>query len=652
MVVSPDGLNVYTTTWSAAVFNAPLVDAFARAPDGALTLIDRNAAGFGGSDSPLCGAASPIVSPDGRHVYVATHCSDDGFLHVFDRDASTGALELRPGGPRAEGDRIDGAGGRIRIALTPDGRHVYVGAYSGRTIGIFRRDATSGDLAWVGGLTLEFGKARQREIGSMAVSPDGRHVYVSHEDSLEDDDRLLVFTRDVDTGALALIQTVADGADGFAVLNDLYTIVVSADGRHVYAGPFRSGAGSIVVLERDPATGRLTVVQTLTGERRIAGTSLTMGPGGRFLFAGGQILTILRRDAVSGRLDLAEQLDDPGGSSTAVSLDERDLYVSVSRGIARFEIACGNGRLDADEACDDANPTAGDGCDPHCAVEPCFECAGDPSVCAPRDGTSCDDGNACTAAGTCAAGVCVAGTALPDGAACDDGDACTTTDVCDAGECTGADPPTCDVCSRCDRRLGCVGFLESGCFASAEVGRHGRLRMERRRSGRMQVLWRWATPKAPHTRDDLGDPTAETAYTLCVFARSERPFGFDQRRQRPVVAALRMPPGGDCSQDGCWTREEDGFRFRARGPGAAVRRARLRGGDERSKLLVKARLDAGTPGALPVALPIVAQIRSSNGTCWETAYEQFVARNDGRGFEARGGLDVPCRPSWSSSCTE
>jgi cysteine-rich repeat protein len=377
-----------------------------------------------------------------------------------------------------------------------------------------------------------------------------------------------------------------------------------------------------------------------------------MGSGGRFLFAGGQILTILRRDAVSGRLELAEQLDDPGGSSSVVSLDERDLYVQVSRGIARFEIGCGNGRLDADEACDDGNPTAGDGCDPHCAVEPCFECAGDPSLCTPRDGTSCDDGNACTAAGTCAAGVCVAGTALPDGAACDDGDACTTTDVCDAGECTGADPPTCDVCSRCDRRLGCVGFLESGCFASAEVGRHGRLRMERRRSGRMQVLWRWATPDAPHARDDLGDPTADTAYTLCVFARSDRPFGFDQRRQRPVVAALHVPPGGDCSQDGCWTREDDGFRFRARGPGAAVRRARLRGGDERSKLLVKAQLDAGAPGALPVALPVVAQIRSSDGTCWETAYEQFVARNDGRGFEARGGLAVPCRPIWSSSCTE
>ncbi len=44
---------------------------------------------------------------------------------------------------------------------------------------------------------------------------------------------------------------------------------------------------------------------------------------------------------------------------------------------------CGDGLLDAGEACDDGNEASGDGCLPGCDVEPGFACSGEPSSCGP-----------------------------------------------------------------------------------------------------------------------------------------------------------------------------------------------------------------------------------------------------------------------------
>ncbi len=91
------------------------------------------------------------------------------------------------------------------------------------------------------------------------------------------------------------------------------------------------------------------------------------------------------------------------------------------------------------------------------------------------DGTSCDDGNACTRTDTCQAGACVGAdpvtcTALDqchavgvcnpasgvcsnpnkaEGTSCNDGNACTRADTCQAGACTGADPVICAALDQC-----------------------------------------------------------------------------------------------------------------------------------------------------------------------------------------------------------
>src|SRR2546422_621953 len=91
------------------------------------------------------------------------------------------------------------------------------------------------------------------------------------------------------------------------------------------------------------------------------------------------------------------------------------------------------------------------------------------------DGTSCNDGSACTRSDTCQAGVCtganpvvctasdqchVAGTCntatgacsnppAPDGTSCNDGNACTRSDTCQAGVCQGALPVSSTARAQC-----------------------------------------------------------------------------------------------------------------------------------------------------------------------------------------------------------
>jgi cysteine-rich repeat protein len=65
-------------------------------------------------------------------------------------------------------------------------------------------------------------------------------------------------------------------------------------------------------------------------------------------------------------------------------------------------------------SCFDGNTNDGDGCDATCQAEPCFTCAGDPSVCTPSaDGAACDDRRDCTTGTTCSAGACGGGASVP-----------------------------------------------------------------------------------------------------------------------------------------------------------------------------------------------------------------------------------------------
>ncbi|HEY6035379.1 MAG TPA: DUF4215 domain-containing protein, partial [Kofleriaceae bacterium] len=83
-----------------------------------------------------------------------------------------------------------------------------------------------------------------------------------------------------------------------------------------------------------------------------------------------------------------------------------DGYSATSSGTYTLAVhgehtACGNGVIELGEGCDDGGIATGDGCDATCGVEPGFQCAGAPSVCASTCGNgNLDPGEECDAGGT------------------------------------------------------------------------------------------------------------------------------------------------------------------------------------------------------------------------------------------------------------
>ena len=105
-----------------------------------------------GIKSDEFGVAAVALSPDGRNLYVASRRSQA--VAVFRRNQSTGKLTQAPGpagcvaarGAEGCGFAV-GLGGPNSVAVSPDGKNVYATSAQGNSIAIFRRDPTTGALA-------------------------------------------------------------------------------------------------------------------------------------------------------------------------------------------------------------------------------------------------------------------------------------------------------------------------------------------------------------------------------------------------------------------------------------------------------------------------------------------------------------------------
>ena len=126
---------------------------------------------------------------------------------MFERDAVTGALDFLD--VLVDGvDGVDGLNGASGVALSPDGRHLYVASRGENGVGVFTRDAETGILAFVEALkSPAIGIDLLDGATDVVVSPDGRHVYVASFL----DDAVAIFSRDTATGALTLEDGVRDG---------------------------------------------------------------------------------------------------------------------------------------------------------------------------------------------------------------------------------------------------------------------------------------------------------------------------------------------------------------------------------------------------------------------------------------------------------
>jgi 6-phosphogluconolactonase (cycloisomerase 2 family) len=249
VAVSPDGTSVYTastTDDTVAVFQR-------NTATGKLLWLEAQKQGVAGVTG-LEYARAVVVSPDGHNVYAAGQRA--GAVVAFKRNGLTGTLTYLQ--TLTDGvDGVDGLRGVDALALSPDGKHLYASGMADNAVAVFRR-SSEGKLTFAETLhdqkdDPQFGILA---TSGLAVSPDGKQLYVTGQG----DDALAVFSRNASTGHLKLVSIYAQGIDDVEGLYGAMAVKVSPDGKRVYTTGMYDG--TVSVFDRDATNGTLTFVES------------------------------------------------------------------------------------------------------------------------------------------------------------------------------------------------------------------------------------------------------------------------------------------------------------------------------------------------------------------------------------------------------
>ena len=219
VTVSADGENVYVAgpgDNAVAVFNR-------NTTTGRLTFSTAIVDGAGGVDG-LAGAFDVALSPDDAYLYVAG--SLDNALAVFSRGT---------GGTLTYVDVVENVFNPLSIGVSSDGQHLYAlggdGVAQSRGISAFTRDPSSGALTLIDIYANgENGIVGLDGMYGLAIAPNGGYVYVA----AQYDSALGVFARDAATGELRFIEVQKDGIGGVDGLGVAWAAAVSPDSAFVY----------------------------------------------------------------------------------------------------------------------------------------------------------------------------------------------------------------------------------------------------------------------------------------------------------------------------------------------------------------------------------------------------------------------------------
>jgi DNA-binding beta-propeller fold protein YncE len=340
IAVSPDGANVYVASGASnAVVQFERVTGGGLKPLGCVGNIGGKQLG-----PPSCigsegleGADSIAVSPDGQNVYVVSEASKAVVL--FERVAGGGLKPMGCVGNTGTGPPScigsDGLDRPESVAVSPDGRNVYVA--SGDNLVLFERVAGGGlkPIGCVGnsgtGAPSCIGSEGLAGADSVAVSPDGRNVYVAGSNS----NAVVVFERFAGgglrpMGCIGNVGTGPPGCIGSEGLTGASSIVVSPDGADAYATSATKG-GAVVLFSRvtpppapggggpGPVTGKTTPNATTVatiGNRQL---TLTIAGAGSCLVRPGPLRAQLGSSVLAG--------------SKAPALRFRRAAVFIDRGV-------------------------------------------------------------------------------------------------------------------------------------------------------------------------------------------------------------------------------------------------------------------------------------------------------------------------------
>ena len=307
--VSPDGRFLYS-----AAYRAASIGAFQRDPDtGALSRTQMLT-----SSHDFAGVTDVRLSRDGRYAVAAScHAST---VALFERDPISGELILLDL-VREGQDGVEGIRWAVDVAISPYTKFIYVADPRGT----LRHDATQDEhpgvitvfrvtnsekLEWVESFSGE-GRCFDN-IRGVILHPDGKSLYATCSDA----NTLVVLDRDQETGKLSVRQIIRDEENGVHGLRGVMTADVSPDGRFVYTVGGMHGGDNAIGTYRLGSDGRLSLVDEIfNGTDRLrqftGGNEIAVSPDGLSVYASGTMsgsVACFARDVETGRLTTIETI--------------------------------------------------------------------------------------------------------------------------------------------------------------------------------------------------------------------------------------------------------------------------------------------------------------------------------------------------------
>jgi len=262
------------------------------------------------------------VHPSGQYVLAANYTGGSVAVLPVKADGSLGNVTnvVHNGGPRQPARADDNPEGNFAvsdhsgshphmIAASPDGRFVLVNDAGLDRVYVWSLDLAKGRLvpAKTPYYEMEPGSAPRH----FAFSPNGRLLY----NLCEQNSKIVVSNFNPETGEMAKIQEISTLSPDFRGSNLAAEILVSADGRHVYAS---NRLGDTVAIFAVAADGSLTWQEEIWAHADY-GRAIMFDPSGEFLFWAGQrsdAVTIFRVNRATGGLAFTGQFV-PVGSPTS-----------------------------------------------------------------------------------------------------------------------------------------------------------------------------------------------------------------------------------------------------------------------------------------------------------------------------------------------
>ncbi len=276
----------------------------------------------------------------GDSAGIETGDSSDGFPAVNVATSCDEGEPLALVHSLSQGDGgIKGIGRLWRMAVTPDGKHLYGGSVASNSyndpvkpsdmIAIFERDLQTGKVDWKGvseGL-LGMPGIYPTSARSVIASPDGEFIYVQW-----DEGHLTSLKRDEESGMLDFFQSLETGR----LLNEM---VVWPDGSLLVGATSNDGGeeDQLLVYQRDSGTDKLVLGQQIPLAINIVcpvdhhvWNTLVVAPDGKHLYvlAERQTLLIFELDLESGEFALTSQLPFSGAEKSCPWRGEQDLAIS------------------------------------------------------------------------------------------------------------------------------------------------------------------------------------------------------------------------------------------------------------------------------------------------------------------------------------